>query len=170
MAARSAVSFVCVVRFATPQDRNTFYAASGQAGQGAEVQARKMLAALGICDVELVTWVQPWAKVANGANAAAGAGAAVKAEATTGSFSSLQQHSWCHRATGWQGRWAGAVARCRLRWTCFFSGACQAKGLQAARRLWRPSTVLFAGRSQRLQWDEGFVQHAVGQQLELSYL
>ena len=56
-AARSAVSFVCVVRLATPQARNTFYAASGQAGQGAEVQARKMLAALGICDVELVTWV-----------------------------------------------------------------------------------------------------------------
>ena len=53
------------------------------------MQARKMLAALGICDVELVTWVQPRAKVAKAANAAAGAGAAVKAEATTGSFSSL---------------------------------------------------------------------------------
>ena len=89
MAARSAVSFVCVVRFRKPQDRNVFYAASGQAGQGAEAQARKMLTALGICDVELVTWVQPRAKAAKAANAAAGAGAAMKAEATTGSSSSL---------------------------------------------------------------------------------
>ena len=56
MAARSAVSFVCVVRFATPQAPNVFYAASSQAGQGAEAQARSMLAALGIrdSDVELV--------------------------------------------------------------------------------------------------------------------
>ena len=53
------------------------------------MQARKMLVALGICDVELVTWVQPRAKAAKAANAAAGAGAAVKAEATTGSSSSL---------------------------------------------------------------------------------
>ena len=83
------IAFVCVVRFATPQDRNVFYAASGQAGQGAEVQARKMLAALGIRDMELATWVQPRAKAAKAANAAAGAGAAMKAEATTGSSSSL---------------------------------------------------------------------------------
>ena len=69
------IAFVCVVRFAMPQARNAFYATSGQAGQGAEVQARKMLAALGICDVELVTWVQPRAKAAKAANAAAGAGA-----------------------------------------------------------------------------------------------
>ena len=53
------------------------------------MQARKMLAALGIRDVELATWVQPRAKAAEVANAAAGAGAAVEAEATTGSFSSL---------------------------------------------------------------------------------
>ena len=75
-AARSAESFVCVVRFATPKARNAFYAAPGQAGQGAEAQARSMLAELGITDVELATWVQPRAKVANAANAAAGAGAA----------------------------------------------------------------------------------------------
>ena len=49
------------------------------------MQARKMLVALGICDMELVTWVQPRAKAVGAANAAAGAGAAVKAEATTGS-------------------------------------------------------------------------------------
>ena len=65
------IAFVCVVRFATPPARNAFYAPSGQAGQGAEVQARKMLAARGICDVELVTWVQPRAKAAKAANAAA---------------------------------------------------------------------------------------------------
>ena len=53
------------------------------------MQARKMLAALGIRDVELATWVQPRAKAAKAANAAAGAGAAMKAEATTGSSSSL---------------------------------------------------------------------------------
>ena len=82
------IAFVCVVRFATPQARNAFYATSGQAGQGAEVQARKMLAALGIRDVELATWVQPRAKAAKAANAAAGAGAAVKEKATTGSSSS----------------------------------------------------------------------------------
>ena len=52
------------------------------------MQARKMLAALGICDMELVTWVQPRAKAAKAANAAAGAGAAVKEKATTGSSSS----------------------------------------------------------------------------------
>ena len=98
-AARSAESFVCVVRFATPKARNAFYATSGQAGQGAEAQARSMLAELGITDVELATWVQPRAKVANAANAAAGAGAAVKAEATTGSFSSLPQQKQ-HRSIG----------------------------------------------------------------------
>ena len=59
MAARSAVSFVCVVWFATPQARNVFYAASGQAGQAAEARARAMLSALGMLDVELATWVQP---------------------------------------------------------------------------------------------------------------
>ena len=71
------IAFVCVVRFATPQARNAFYATSGQAGQGAEAQARKMLAALGLSDVELVTWVLPRAKAAKAAGAAAVAGPAV---------------------------------------------------------------------------------------------
>ena len=49
-----------------------------------------MLAALGMPDVDLATWVKPRAKAAAAAaNAAAGAGAAVEAEATTGSSSSL---------------------------------------------------------------------------------
>ena len=113
-AARSAESFVCVVRFATPKARNAFYATSGQAGQGAEAQARSMLAELGITDVELATWVQPRAKVANAANAAAGAGAAVKAEATTGSFSSPPQQQQ-HRSIGMRDGLAGgsvALAVC----------------------------------------------------------
>ena len=78
------------------------------------MQAHKMLDALGICDVELVTWVQPRAKVANAANAAAGAGAAVKAEATTGSFSSLPQQKQ-HRSIGMRDGLAGgsvALAVC----------------------------------------------------------
>ena len=103
MAARpKPIAFVCVVRFATPQARNAFYATSGQAGQGAEAQARKMLTALGICDVELVTWVLPRAKAAKAAGAAAVAGPAVKAEAkaqsNNGSSSSLpgQAHLPAH--------------------------------------------------------------------------
>ena len=61
-----------------------------------------MLAALGICDVELVTWVRPRAKAAKAAGAAAVAGPAVKAEAkaqsNNGSSSSLpvQAHLPAH--------------------------------------------------------------------------
>ena len=65
---------MCVVGFATPQAHNAFYVTPGQAGQGAEAQARSMLAELGITDVELATWVQPRAKAAKAANGGGAAG------------------------------------------------------------------------------------------------
>ena len=82
MAARSAVPLVCVVLFPAQQTRNSFYKEPGQAGQGAGGQAHGMLAVLGTRGVELATWAKPRGGIAAGeANAAAGAGAAVKAEA-----------------------------------------------------------------------------------------